>query len=130
MKSDQLVEALRAALDEKKALKMEVLDLRGRSAIADYFIVASGTSNRHLLTMAEEVDRVAHLHKVSVLGIEGTQEARWVLIDLVDVVVHLFLDEVRAFYDLEKLWSPQAMLLEEKRRKVVRVDGVTRHAEG
>lgn len=129
MKAEQQVELLRGALEEKKGVNVQVIDLRGRSAIADYFIVASGTSNRHLLTMAEEVDRVAHVNKLPVLGTEGTQEARWVLIDLVDVVVHLFLEEVRAFYDLEKLWSPQTLLMEERRRKVVRVSAEAKAAE-
>jgi ribosome-associated protein len=110
MDSEQMLALLQQALDDKKAQAIEVIDLRGRSPIADFFLVATGTSTTHVSALAEEVDRVAHQNKIPVLGIEGAQVADWILIDLEDVIVHVFREAVREFYNLEKLWSPTAAL--------------------
>lgn len=97
---------------------MVVIDLADKSSIADYMIVASGTSRRHVGAMAEHL-----LQKMKALGapwisVEGQVHCDWVLIDAGDVVIHLFRPEVREFYALERLWSgPQ--LLEERRANAV-----------
>ncbi|MBF0143923.1 MAG: ribosome silencing factor [Magnetococcales bacterium] len=112
MNSEALAEALKGLLDEKKAEEIALLDLRGRSPLADFFLVANGRSTTHVMALAQEIDRFVHQWKVRVRGIEGTREASWVLVDLGDVVVHLFRAESRKFYDLDRLWSPQTRLLE------------------
>src|SRR3989454_9332566 len=109
----RLPEALRlvsAALADRKAVDPVVLDLRELTAAADYFVIVSGTSDAHVRGMAD--------HLVSDLGprgvrphhIEGMSQGRWVLLDYVDFVVHLFHPELRAFYQLERLWSDAPVL--------------------
>lgn len=111
MEIDQLAYSLESLLDENKGREIVLLDLRGRTTIADFFLVATGTSQTHVAGLADAVDRFAHEQKITVKGIEGLPRGAWVLIDLGDVVVHLFQQNIRAFYNLEKLWSPQTLLL-------------------
>ncbi|MEO5339541.1 MAG: ribosome silencing factor [Magnetococcus sp. MYC-9] len=99
-----LVQQLKAHLEEKKAMDIILLDLRGRTSFADFFVVASGTSQTHVATLATETDRFFHERSIRVLGMAGLPEADWVVVDGGDIVVHLFQPEMRAFYDLEKLW--------------------------
>jgi ribosome-associated protein len=82
-----------------------VLDLRKLTAMVDYFVLATGTSRRQIHAMADEIDRVMNEHGETKIGIEGYRESRWVLLDYGDVVVHLFDDETRRYYDLENLWG-------------------------
>ena len=102
--SQQIAEiALQAAL-EKKAQNPVLLDLDGESSYADYLLVLSGTSDRHVQTIADGiVEALAALRKRP-LGTEGMRDGRWVLIDFGDVVVHVFYQAVREHYDLEGLW--------------------------
>ena len=88
-----------AALADRKAVEPLVLDLRGLSGATDYFAIASGTSDAHVRGMAEHLMARLPPHHV-----EGLAQGRWVLLDYVDVVVHLFHPELRAFYQLERLW--------------------------
>ena len=92
------------ALEDKKALDLIVLDIRGHSPIADRFILASGSSGRHLKGLAHAVSEVAHKQGL-VARVEGMEALEWLLIDLGDVVVHLFLPEIRQSFQLEKLWA-------------------------
>jgi len=94
-----------ASLDDMKAEDIVTIDLVGKTSIADYMVVASGRSQRHVASIAEETIR--NLKQAGVKGIrsEGAQAADWMLIDAGDVIVHVFQPEVRAFYDLEKMWS-------------------------
>lgn len=95
----------RAAAD-KKALDTVVLEMAEHLGITDYFVITSGTSDRQVRTIAEEVElRVKQAGGPSPLRVEGLQDATWVLIDYGEVVVHVFLDETRRYYDLERLWS-------------------------
>ena len=91
---------------EKKALNVKLLEVRGISSLTDYLLLASGTSDRHVQAVAEEV-RVGlkQKHTTAPLAVEGLDDGRWVLIDYGDVMVHVFQPEVRDFYDLEGLWS-------------------------
>lgn len=93
------------ALDELKARDVAEIDVRGKTSIADYIIVASGTSSRHVKSVADEVVKYAKRAGMPPLGVEGQREAEWVLVDLGDIVVHVMLPRVREFYGLERLWS-------------------------
>lgn len=93
-------------LEDTKAQDIEVFDLRERNTFADFMILASGTSSRQIKAMAERLTlKLKSLDLPPPLGIEGQQGGEWVLVDLVDVVVHLMLPQTRAFYNLEKLWD-------------------------
>ena len=93
------------ALAELKAKDIVEIDVRGKSSVADYMVVASGTSTRHVKSSADEVVRFAKKLGVMPLGVEGEREAEWVLVDLGDVIVHVMLPRVREFYALERLWT-------------------------
>ena len=93
------------ALAELKAKDVVEIDVRGKSSVADYMVVASGTSTRHVKSSADEVVRFAKKLGVMPLGVEGEREAEWVLVDLGDVIVHVMLPRVREFYALERLWT-------------------------
>ncbi|MFO1128731.1 MAG: ribosome silencing factor [Rhodospirillales bacterium] len=98
-----------ASLDDDKAEDVVVIDLAGKTTIADYMIVASGTSNRHIGTMAEHLIERMKTHGEGRAMVEGAGQSDWVLIDAGDVIVHLFRPEVRTFYAIERLWgSPHA----------------------
>jgi ribosome-associated protein len=98
-----------ASLDDDKAEDVVVIDLAGKTTIADYMIVASGTSTRHIGTMADHLLEKMKTHGEGRAAVEGAGQSDWVLIDAGDVVVHLFRPEVRAFYAIERLWgTPQA----------------------
>ena len=96
--------------EEKKAEEILVLDLRGISSVTDYFFVCHGTSDRHVLAIADHILEMMKKTGYKVLGVEGYPEARWVLLDFGDLVVHIFYDENRRFYQLEKLWGHAAQI--------------------
>jgi ribosome-associated protein len=97
-----------AALEDMKAVNIRVLDVRGLTDIADTMIVASGTSDRHVRAIAENVVVKAKQAGRRPMGTEGRQDGEWVLIDLQDVLVHVMLPRIREFYALEQLWeAPQ-----------------------
>lgn len=89
-----------------KAVNVKVLDVRGLTDIADTLIVASGTSDRHVRSIAEHVIEQSRRNGFRPLGTEGEREGEWVLVDLQDVVLHVMLPRVREFYGLERLWDP------------------------
>jgi ribosome-associated protein len=89
---------------EKKALDVVGMDVRAMSSFADFFIICSGTSHRHVAALAGHLEKALKEHGVRPLGIEGPQEARWVLVDCNDVIIHIFYQPFREFYDLEGLW--------------------------
>ena len=103
------VEVLRqrvvAALEALKAKDVREIDVRGKTSIADTLIIASGTSTRHVKSIADEVVKYAKQAGMMPLGIEGQREAEWVLVDLGDIVVHVMLPRIREFYGLERLWT-------------------------
>ena len=101
-----LKQAALGALDEFKALNVTSLDVRSTPLPVDCMLIATGTSNRHVRALAEGVVRRVRKSGSRAFGVEGLQEARWVLIDLGDVLVHVMSEEARDFYQLEKLWSP------------------------
>jgi ribosome-associated protein len=101
-------EALRLvaeALTDRKAVDAVVLDLRGLTAATDYFVIVSGTSNAHVRGMAEHLLATLAPQGVRPHHVEGLAQGRWVLLDYVDFVVHVFHPELRDFYQLERLWG-------------------------
>lgn len=109
------MEALRKivveALEGLKAQDLTVLDVRSIASFTDLMVIASGTSTRHVKAMADKVIEQCRAVGVRPLGVEGEQEAEWVLVDLGDIVVHVMLPQTRDFYSLEKLWAtgPRAL---------------------
>jgi ribosome-associated protein len=93
------------ALDDMKAVNVRVIDVRRLSDIFDTLVIASGTSDRHVRSIAERVVAKAKVAGFRPLGIEGEKTGDWVLVDLGDVIVHVMLPRVRDFYSLEKLWT-------------------------
>ena len=102
---ESLLKTVHAAVEELKAKDVTRIDVRGKSSVCDYMVIASGTSTRHVKSIADEVVRFAKKLNVMPLGVEGEREAEWVLVDLGDVVVHVMLPRVREFYALERLWT-------------------------
>ena len=92
-------------LDSNKALDIVSIDLSGKSSIADYMIVASGTSSRHIQALSEQVLEKIKLNGIKNCKIEGANSSDWKLIDGIDIIVHIFNPEKRKFYELEKMWS-------------------------
>ena len=122
--ADDVVQAVKASLDHDKADGVVVIDLAGKTTIADCMIVASGTSKRHIAAMADHI-----LARVKELGatwvaVEGIGHCDWVLIDIGDVLVHLFRPEIREFYALERLWGAPSLISDrsaERRAGSIRV---------
>jgi ribosome-associated protein len=96
------------SLEDAKAEAIATLDLNGKAALADHMVIASGRSNRHVAAIAEQVIEKLEAAGLRSLRIEGLPHCDWVLIDAGDVIVHIFRPEIRSFYNLEKLWSPDA----------------------
>ncbi len=94
-----------ASLQDAKGLDIEVLDVRKLTDITDYMIIATGTSDRHVKTIADRVVTFMLAKQCKPLGMEGEESRDWMLVDFVDVVVHIMRDKARQHYDLEGLWS-------------------------
>ena len=105
MQADELRDLVVAALEDMKAIDIKVLDVRGRTAITDFFVIASGTSERHVKSTAEAVAFKAKQAGEPPIGQEGLQDGEWALIDLNGVVVHVMQQRVRDYYQIEKLWE-------------------------
>lgn len=104
MQSNSLVDLVTHALEDMKGQQIRVLDVRGKTPLADFMVIASGTSNRHVKSLADSVAIKAKESGVQPLGVEGQDGQEWVLVDLNDVIVHVMLPKIRDFYNLEKLW--------------------------
>lgn len=108
MQIEQLKQLVLATLADMKARDVTVMDVRGKTAITDFMIVASGTSDRHVKALAEAVAFRAKNSGEPPLGTEGVPEGEWALVDLNGLVVHVMLPKVRDYYNLERLWSAPA----------------------
>ncbi len=106
--TDSKLDIVRNALVDRKAEETEVIDMRERTIVADYFVLASGTSNTHIRSIVDGVVEQMKAQGVRAARVEGYPEARWVLVDYGDVVLHVFAPEERKFYDLESLWRATA----------------------
>ena len=101
----ELVKLCCRALDEKKAGDLRVLDVSAQSSITDYLVIATATSEPHLRALRVELEKVIDASKTRIVGVETAQESGWTVIDLFDLMVHLFSAERRAQYGLENLWK-------------------------
>jgi len=113
MQTDELKSTVLQALEDLKATDIVELDVRNMTSVTDIMVIASGTSNRHVKSLADAVVMTCKKAGVPALGVEGEREGEWVLVDLGDVVVHVMQPRIREFYALEKLWA----LTEESREK-------------
>lgn len=104
MKAEELAEELGRLADDKKAGDIVVMNLEGLTDIADYFVIASGTSERHVRTISDGVREGMKEKKIRPAASEGYDEGRWVILDFQSVIVHIFLSSLRELYDLESLW--------------------------
>lgn len=102
---DKLMPMIVDAADDKKAMNIVTLNLQGVSLIADYFIICHGNSETQVQAIATEVRKKAEEKGVRVRGMEGMDTARWVLVDLGDIIVHVFHRDDREYYNIERLWS-------------------------
>jgi len=107
-RADSLKAVVIRALEDMKALEIKVLDVRGLTDVADTMVIASGTSDRHVRSVAQNVVEKTKQAGFRPHGVEGQQDSDWVLIDLHDMIVHVMLPRVREFYGLEKLWDMTA----------------------
>ncbi|CDG35908.1 MAG TPA: ribosome silencing factor [Acetivibrio thermocellus] len=109
MESRELAEKIVSILEEKKAKDLNIIDIREISILADYFVICSGTSTTHIKTLADEVEEKMLEAGIELLHKEGYNSARWILLDYGEVVVHIFHEEDRQFYNLERLWADGVM---------------------
>lgn len=105
MQVEQLRDLVVSALEDVKAYDIKVIDVRGKTSITDWFVIATGTSDRHVKATAETVAFKARQAGEPPIGLEGVQQGEWALVDLNGVVVHVMQAKVRDFYQLERLWS-------------------------
>lgn len=105
MQADHLKALVVDALDDLKAVNTVALDVTALTDVMDYLVVTSGTSNRHVKSLADNVCLEAKKQGQRALGVEGEDAGEWVLVDFGDVVVHVMLPATRDFYDLERLWT-------------------------
>ena len=104
-KNTDLKSIILDTLDSNKALDIISIDLKNKSSIADYMIIASGTSTRHIQALSEQVVEEIKMSGIKNCKIEGNESNDWKLIDGIDIIIHIFNPEKRKFYELEKMWS-------------------------
>ena len=114
MTIDELKQLAMGALEDLKAEDVTVLDVKDKTTVTDWIFVATGSSSRHVKSIANSVVVAAKQADRTPLGVEGETEGEWVLVDLGDIIVHVMQRQVREFYDLESLWSVEEV---EKRRE-------------
>jgi ribosome-associated protein len=114
MNSKELCNLATHALEDLKAIDIVTIDVQSLTAIADYMIICTGRSTRHVKALADNVASTAKAMHVTYVRTEGERESEWVLVDLGDIVVHIMLAATREFYSLEDLWEPVKELRENK----------------
>lgn len=102
---EQLKHLIESSLDDDKAENIITIDLAGKSSIADYMVIASGRSARHVSTLADKLSHRLKEAEMAPLSLEGKESGDWVLVDCGDIIVHLFRPEIRELYNLEKMWG-------------------------
>jgi len=103
----EMIDIIKESLDDAKAEDIVVIDIRGKSSIADYMVVASARSHRHVGAVADQLSKALHENGFEKGRIEGLPHCDWVLVDAGDVIIHVFRPEVREFYNIEKMWSAE-----------------------
>ena len=109
MESKVLVQKIVDILDNKKAKDIDTIGIRKLTIIADYFVICSGTSTTHIKALSDELEEKMLMEGIQCIHKEGYETARWILMDYGDVVVHIFHEEDRSFYNIERLWSDGTM---------------------
>ncbi len=104
MEAKEMARLAVEALEERKAVDVKVIDIEKISSLADYFIIASGTNRNQVQAMADFVEETLEKKGVSIKSREGYQSANWILLDYGDIVIHIFDEENRLFYDIERIW--------------------------
>ena len=115
---------VKAALD-RKALELVVLDVRSLTSISDAFIICHGRSNRQVIAIAEHIQTFLKKHNIRPLSVEGTKDGHWVLLDYGHVIIHIFYESMRRFYDLEGLWVDAKRIKTESIRRLEKEWGET-----
>ncbi|MCW9013342.1 MAG: ribosome silencing factor [Gammaproteobacteria bacterium] len=105
MQFNKLRKLVLTAIDDLKGEDAVEIDVKGKTSVTDLMIIVSGTSNRHVKSIANNIVAEAKKAKSQPLGVEGEEQGEWVLVDLGDIIVHVMQPHIREFYDLEKLWS-------------------------
>ena len=105
MQNEQLVKVAVAALEDMKGQDITIIDVRGKTSVTDFMVIASGSSSRQVKTLVENVLEKVKEQGVRPIGSEGLDSGEWALLDLGDIVVHVMLPTARQFYDLERLWQ-------------------------
>ena len=106
MDPKEMAETIEKILDDKKGIDIQIINLEGKTVLADYFVLATGTSTPHIRALCDEVQiKMKDIYHTEASHVEGYQSGRWILLDYGNVIVHVFHSEDRAFYSLEKLWS-------------------------
>ncbi len=108
MEAKEMAKLAVAALEDKKAVDVKVIDIEKISTLADYFIIASGTNRSQVQAMAEAVEEELQKQDIHPKNVEGYQSANWILMDYGDIVLHIFDEENRLFYDIERIWKDGA----------------------
>lgn len=109
MESNEFAKKIEGILDEKKAKDISTISIKEISILADYFVICSGTSIPHIKSLADEVEDRMEKENIMLLHKEGYNSARWILMDYGSVVIHIFHEEDRDFYNLERLWADGVM---------------------
>ena len=105
LQSKELLQLVVDAAEDKKAVNVVALNVKEISLISDYFVICSGNSDTQVLAIMTEIRKQAEMKDVRIRGIEGVDSARWILMDLGNVIVHIFHREEREYYNIERLWS-------------------------
>ncbi|MDM5199788.1 ribosome silencing factor [Fictibacillus enclensis] len=105
MNEQELIELVVKAVDDKRAEDIMMLDMKGISLVADYFLICHGNSEKQVQAITREIKDVAAEKEINIRRMEGFDQARWVLVDMGDMVVHVFHRDERSYYNLEKLWG-------------------------
>ena len=122
MKALEKVKICGMLAEEKKAQDVVIMELNDLTDVADYFLVASGTSERHVRTIADSVEAGMKERGVKPYSVEGNRDGRWVIIDYQNVIVHIFLEQLRDLYDLESLWIEAKKFRIENEKKHLEVE--------
>ena len=105
MESKEMAMKIAKLLDERKAIDVQVIDIALKSSFADYFVICSGTSERQIHTLVDEVEEAFAKEGLLVKSVEGKQSSGWILMDFGDIIVNLFTREMREKYSIEKIWG-------------------------
>ena len=118
MNSKEIARMACEALEDKKALEVKIINIEKVSTLADYFIIASGSNRNQVQAMADNVEEILGRAQIEPKQIEGYQNANWILMDYRDVVIHIFDEENRLFYDLERIWRDGSLIEKEELDKL------------